>query len=306
MVYPLPRTYQTQQGNKTTKDYMQKNVQELEKISKTPKYLDFAKKVVGLATSKDAENYITFKEEPHLTQEGVFTFTLNDTTYISDVNGFVMQQHTYNDEKTGEQKVQELILGNTYDVNSDGKGTYTDNFNGKWLCLPDGQPLRLYGSSYQAQSNRQEDGYQVYVTPIVLKRDGKSYQVFLSLYQSRSDVSSIECGGYVNTTKVNEAIATALNGSTDELIHLKSGDVIAPTYEIYSGDGNSKFVDGKDYTVGKDINSFKVSYQDLPHDNIYNYEFVIFDVYRGINITDIAVFKIDKDGKVKYDPELIK
>ena len=301
VVYPLPRSYQTKKGTVDTTSIMQKNVQILESVSKTPKYLDFTKSVVGLATSKDAENTIVYKEMPHLTDKGEFTFTLSDTTFVSNVIGYVLQQYSVTDKKTGEQVSRRLVLGETFDVSTDGKGTYTDNFNGKWLCLPDGQPLMLYSDSDAVINKKNNKEYQKYLIPIVLKRGGQEADRFLLLYLDKDGDNGENIIRVLNAETLDDARSASLD--TDNQYLLQEGDVIAPLYESFSNsDADGTWYYGSGCSVDK---SFDISYQNLPKNRDFYYSFIISDVYRRGAGTDIAKFTINENGKLTFFKDLI-
>ena len=56
-----------------------------------------------------------------------------------------------------------ILLGYTGWINMDwSQGFFCDNFDGNWFCLPNGQLLSAYLVS-------EEDGYDIYYSPILLK-----------------------------------------------------------------------------------------------------------------------------------------
>ena len=265
----------------------------------TPRYVDFTKKVVGLTTSSDAQNVINFAQKPNLDSKGTFTFTLADgvNEFVSSVKGNIMCEYKVTDEKTGNSKHRFLYLGDTYDVGSDDKGTYTDKFDGKWLSLPDGQLLALYADSVLINGKRQ-DFYQKYLVPIKVRR-GSSNEItaMLAIYQSTA-TKEVSLGGYLNIDDVDNAFGRDMSEETP----MEVGDIIKPMYCVLDDDGSdSSWFTGKECAVDK---NFGIKYGPMSEGTAYYYQFAISDVYGGVQYTDIAKFSIGNDGKLTYDKEL--
>lgn len=214
---------------------------------------------------------ITFEEEPGIDEDGTFSFTLDDNGFenTSDVCALA-----YQEMKDGSF----IELGEIWDVNLDPDSGYvSDNFDGRWLSLPDGQNLATYIVEVT-------DDYVVYTSPILLGEE----ETCLRMRQYFDD-SSVEVEGAWDG--IDETGASSKN-----VIKLQKGDVITPTWYSISEEGEDldEYV-GEPFTLtGKKLD---VDY-DLLYEGDYTYAFCITDIYGDDFITDMASFSVDEAGEV--------
>ncbi|MDO4403857.1 MAG: clostripain-related cysteine peptidase [Atopobiaceae bacterium] len=222
----------------------------------------------------DESQVITLAQEPQLDDEGSYWFQL-DQHGIDNAAVVSALLFTYSSDGN-----DVIALGETYDVYGDWEtGTFTDNFNGKWLSLPDGQNLCLYVAEHT-------NDYVTYTSPITLNGEER----FLRLTQ---DLAS----GDVTVEGTWSAIGQ--NGAVDRgVTPLKRGDVIVPRYDAISTQNNAKSLyEGNPYTVAD--KTLHVDYSSLPANN-YLYSFRIQDVFGDSHIANSAEFEIDKDGTIYF------
>lgn len=171
-----------------------------------------------------------------------------------------------------------IELGEIWDVNLDPDSGYvSDNFDGRWLSLPDGQNLATYIVEVT-------DDYIVYTSPVLLGEE----ETYLRMRQYFDD-SSVEVEGAWDG--IDETGASSKN-----VIKLQKGDVITPTWYSISEEGEDldEYV-GEPFTLtGKKLD---VDY-DLLYEGDYAYAFCITDIYGDDFITDMASFSVDEAGEV--------
>ncbi|MBO4914564.1 MAG: hypothetical protein J5449_05095, partial [Oscillospiraceae bacterium] len=170
-----------------------------------------------------------------------------------------------------------IELGQTYDLRGGwDSGVFMDDFDGWWLSLPDGQNLALY-------IVESSDDHIIYTSPIRLNGVDTNLRIRLDengvFIEGAWDGLS-ECGA-----------------ASRELIKIKNGDVIVPTYTAYSLYGDDEFVYvGWEYTVSGSLEI----YYDIMEDGDYFFAFCIDDIYGDYYVSDFAEFTVE-DGEVYYD-----
>ena len=217
--------------------------------------------------------YITFAEEPQLDEQGTFWFQLdeNGNENASDVSALV-----YEISSDGENLI---VLGESRDVNGDWEtGVFYDDFDGYWLSLPDGQNLSIYLVEVT-------DEYNLYTATILLNGE----ETNLRMKQYFAD-GSVEIEGTWDGIDENGSAAR-------NIIPLKEGDVIVPTYTAYSMDGDDELpYYGSEYTVDSET----AIYYDLMEPADYRYLFSISDIYGDYYLTDAVQFSVNEDGSVSF------
>ena len=206
---------------------------------------------------------ITFSEERALDEEGSFYFTLDEDSlsYTSDVTAFLYM------DIDGDL----LELGETYDIYADWEsGTFTDNFDGYWLSLPNGQLLSTYLVDVT-------DDYVIYTSPIYL--NGKRTNL-----RFRQNENEIVIEGAWDG--INDSIASR------GIQELKKGDKIEAVY--YMDDDTEIKADV--YKWNDDDN---IIYEYLPESDYY-YSFCIEDIYGDYYYTDATLFSIDENGDIFF------
>ena len=208
---------------------------------------------------------ITFAEKPGFDDEGYYGFVLdeNGLNYTADVSAMILMD-------LGDGTL--LELGETYDVYTDwDNGYFSDNFDGKWLSLPDGSLLSMY-------IVEAGDDSTVYTSPIEL--NGK-----------RTNLRIVQSGDSIKIEGAWDGIDE--NGmAAREIRKLRAGDMIAPIYYLL-GDDDSESTYTADAYEWEDGDN--VIYAQLPNGDYY-YAFSIDDVYGDYYLTDPVVFTVSDDG----------
>ena len=228
-------------------------------------YQDFDEDYFGYAddTEDTDSELITFSEEPSIDEDGSFYFTLDEDglSYTSDVTALLYM------DIDGEL----LELGESYDIYADWEsGTFSDNFDGYWLSLPNGQLLPTYIVDVT-------DDYVIYTSPIYL--NGK--RTNLRFRQNDDEI----------------IVEGAWDGITDSVAakgvqKLKKGDKIEVVY--YISDDSEIRADVYKWNDGDNI-----IYEYLPESDYY-YSFCIEDIYGDYYFTDDALFSIDENGEIFF------
>ena len=228
-------------------------------------YFDYAGEGGG-----EKSQLITFEIEPTITDDGIYGFQLDESglEYTSSVVAYIYM--SLDDENL-------LELGETFDVLADwDNGIFTDNFDGYWLSLPNGQLLATYIVG-------DDDESCVYTAPIILNGERTN----LRIVQTDDDV-------YIEGAwdGIDE------NGmASREIKQLKAGDSIAPIYYIYDDSDNEQEYIADEYEWSDGDN---IVYSSLPEAD-YHYGFGIDDIYGDYYISDFVVFSIDDNGNISFD-----
>lgn len=216
---------------------------------------------------------ISFRQKPGINSNGEFCFELDDEGYsnTSDVIALV-----YQDMGDGTY----IELGETYDVNVDwDTGYVSDNFDGYWLSLPDGQNLATYVVEIT-------DDYILYTSPVLLNGE----ETFLRMRWYMDD-DTVEVEGAWDG--INE------DGASDKgIIKLRKGDVIVPIFYSVDEDGEDlEMYEGDEYAV-KGNGSVEVDY-DYLYEGDYSYSFCIIDIFGDDYITRDITFNVE-NGEVSF------
>lgn len=212
---------------------------------------------------------ITFASEPAVDENGVYCFQLDESglQYAASVEAFIYMD--LNEDSM-------IELGETYDINADWEtGVFSDNFDGYWLALPDGQLLATY------IVDADENGI-VYTSPIML--NGESSNLRIVVNESGASIEGAWSGIDENGIPARDIRA------------LEAGDVIAPVYDVISIESEDSTITADDYTWadGDDI-----VYAYLPATDYY-YGFAVDDVYGDFYISDFVIFSIDEEGNISF------
>ena len=221
--------------------------------------------------------YITFAEDPAVNDEGVYGLTL-DEDGIDNSAGICALVY-----ELSEDGDSILELGETTDIVGDWEsGSFSDNFDGYWLSLPDGQNLATY-------IVEETEDYVIYTSPILLNGD----ETNLRIRQYFSD-------GHVEIEGAWEGISEE-GASSREIVKLTNGDVITPLYYAFSAeDEEDEFqFAGEEYTVS---GSTVIQYGLMPEGEYY-YAFCIDDIYGDYYCTDPVTFNIDENGEITFVTE---
>ncbi len=217
--------------------------------------------------------HITFAVEPALDENGTYSFQLDEDGYNNTASVSALIYELTDDEEAM------IELGETIDVNADwDTGVFEDYFDGSWLSLPDGQNLAIYIVDTT-------DDYVVYTSPITL--NGTETNLRFKQYYADGKVE-IE-GAWEG---IDESGAAAR-----EIVKLKDGDVIVPTYYAYSLEGDDEFAyEGNEFTVSGEL---EITYGPMVSGD-YLYAFCIDDIYGDYLVTDPVLFNVDEDGNLSF------
>lgn len=217
--------------------------------------------------------YITFTTEPEVDDDGVFGFQL-DENGINNAAGVYALVYTLSED--GNDLIE---LGETVDVNGDwSTGKFSDNFDGYWLSLSDGQNIATYVVE-------ETEDYVVYTSPILLNGD----ETNLRMKQYYDD-------GRVEVEGAWDGISEDGVASRD-IIKLKSGDAITPCYYAYDINTDEEFeYEGEEFKVS---GTLEIGY-DMMYVGEYRYSFCIDDIYGDYYISDHVEFSIDEDGNITF------
>ena len=208
---------------------------------------------------------IAFAQYPGFDEDGYYGFVLDENAldYTASVSALILMD-------LGDDQL--LELGETYDVYADWEsGYFCDNFDGKWLSLPDGSLLSMY-------IVEAGDDSTIYTSPIEL--NGK-----------RTNLRIVQSGDSVKIEGAWDGIDE--NGmAAREVKKLNAGDEIAPIYYILGDDDSESTYTADAYEWA---NGDNVIYAQLPNGDYY-YAFSIDDIYGDYCMTDPVVFTVGDDG----------
>lgn len=213
--------------------------------------------------SEDDSKLITFEKEPYMDENGFYGFILDEEGLqnTAQVSAFLFLETDGN----------LVMLGETNDVCYDFEtGKITDNFDGYWFSLPNGQLLPTYIVEVTSDA-------VIYTSPIYLN----GTRTNLRIRQTEEDIT-IE-GAWDG---INDNIAA--RGITK----LKKDDKIEVIYYL---DDDSEFKADPYQWQENDT----LIYQYLPEADYY-YAFCIEDVYGDYLITDPTVFSVTADGSITF------
>ncbi len=216
---------------------------------------------------------ISFAENPHVDNEGMYGFTLDDSSleWATSVEAFLAMN--INDEAL-------IELGETSEVNGDwNTGRFTDAFDGYWFSLPDEQYLATYIVGYS------EDGEStIYTSPVYL--NGKRTNL-----RFRQENGEVHIEGAWDGIDENGMAAR-------QVVKLKDGDVIVPIYYYVTEDSDTEFEgDEYEWEDGDDL-----TYAPL-FDGNYLYAFYISDAYGDYYMTDYVDITLDEEGYIEFSDD---
>ena len=218
--------------------------------------------------------YISFEYEPHINDNGYYSFTLDECGYYntSSVNALVYE--------LTEDGAAMMELGETTDVACDWEtGTCEDNFDGYWLSLKDGQNIATY-------IVEETDDYVIYTSPVMV--NGVDTNLRIKQYY---DDWSVEVEG--TWDGIDECGAAA-----KEIKKIKDGDVIVPLYYAYDLETDEEFqYEGEEFVVNGKL---KIDYS-LMDIGDFMYSFCIYDIYGDYYLSDPIVLYVDENGEVTFE-----
>lgn len=214
---------------------------------------------------------ITFEQAPTLDENGNYGFVL-DKNGIYNAAAVSAAVFTIQDENL-------IALGQTYSFNCDWEtGAVSDDFDGYWLSLPDGQNLSMYVAEESMD-------YVIYTSHVFVNGN----ETNLRIRHNFSD-------GSISIEGTWDGIGE--NGiSAREIRKLEVGDVIIPIYYSYGmNDDYESYYYGVEYIFSGDP---EIIYDILvPGD--YYYAFCIDDIYGDYYITDYVKFTVAESGEIYF------
>jgi len=215
---------------------------------------------------------ITFKQEPALDENGNYGFVLTEKG-LNNTASVDAMVYMYSDD--GQDC---LSIGLTGDVKADwNTGTVTDNFDGYWFSLPDGQNLRV-------QLVDEDEDSSIYTSPVKINDELTNLRFSWDQKTGKLQVLGLWDG-------VSSNGIAARPGDT-----LKPGDRIVPQYDALDPDtGDSSVYSGQEY-VWTDGDT--LAFGPLA-DGSYLYSFYINDIFGGDYVTENVGFDINQ-GIITY------
>lgn len=233
------------------------------------------------------DEYWSYCDNYSVTGESPYIQFCDPPAFYDDVYGFSLTdeslEHTASVQASvymiSEDMVDVIELGLSVDIIPDWEnGVFTDNFDGYWFSLPDGQTLSVYMVD-------ECDGYDIYTSPVMVNGEETNLRI---------------THDYANDTVTIDGVWGGIDecGMADRNIYeLQSGDVIIPLYYAYAIDSDDEYYYyGAEYVFDGSIEI----YFDLLPDGEYLYGFNIDDIYGDYYITDYVNFSIDGD-EIWYD-----
>lgn len=219
----------------------------------------------GDCSPSGESSLIEFHDEPQFLEDGTYGFSLTDES-LQYASGVQANVYLLTDD------MQSIIeLGTVADIYADWEnGVFTDNFDGYWFALPDGQILAVYLVS-------ECSGYDVYTSPVMLNGETTNLRI---------------THDYVNGTVTLDGVWDGIDESgmaARDIYAVQKGDKITPMYFAMAVE-----TDDEDYWYGSEyvFESEPQVYFNLLPDGEYLYNFNIDDIYGDFRMTDFVNFTI--------------
>lgn len=207
--------------------------------------------------------------DPYLDSNGTYTVKISGES----LNNLVTVDYAL--FKKGENGAK-ILIGSDIDVKMEyrnGVCTMTDQFNGKWIALSDGQLLALEVTEETAE-------YAIYSAPAILNGTRVTIRV-----KRLADEREYEVLGVYNGISESGAASKSMTG-------IQAGDVLIPVYYVYQEDNSITESQGNALTIGEDglvLEEVALS------DGDYEYCFILTDILGEAYYTDATVYTIEGD-----------
>lgn len=214
--------------------------------------------------------------DPYLDQNGTYTvkITGESLNYLVTVDYALFKQLSDGTK---------ILIGSDVDVNlayRNGVAIMTDQFQGKWTAINDGQLIAL-------EVTEETETYALYSAPVYVNGERMTLKI-----KRLTDAHEYEVlGVYGGITESGAATKTMTN--------LENGDVITPVYYVYAEDGSISETKGEDYVVTQD--GLILSEVALG-DGDYEYCFIMTDTTGEAFYTESTVYTI-KGNAIYYTSE---
>ncbi len=223
----------------------------------------------------DYDCSISYMEEPHLDDEGTYSFTLDEQS-VYNTSGVYCSLFMYDDE-TG--YALDLGCDNYVDVDWE-TGVVNDLFEGFWYTLSDGQFLNL-------NVVEEYETYDIYTTPVLL--NGEETNLRIKMDYSGDELECFIVGAWDGVDECGQAA----KGYTQ----LEEGDVINPIYYVYDDYGEYLGdIYGYDYIFENNGDI----YMDYLEASDYLYSFRIDDIFGNQYYTDFVTFGVEENGDLYF------
>lgn len=242
-----------------------------------------------------SETAIQFDTAPQINSDGYYSFKISPDSLIDVESIYCNVLECFYDEDDG--KTYLLDMGTDFDVDMDwDTGVCSDNFNGTWFVLGDGQGLCVYLTDIIWDDN---EHCALYTAPVLINDTGSKEEedvMFLKIKQS----FPISGSGEMKTEILGAAYGIGENGEASKYTYqLQSGDRIEPVYYAYDADTYEYqfYYYGEAYTY-KGGGFDDIDMGEL-EDSDYLYGFQLTDYYGNTTYTDFVRFNYE-NGEVTY------
>ncbi len=211
-------------------------------------------------------------QDIYFDDDGYYTVVVSDYSNFSYASCSLFMQI---DDNTA------VYLGCDDEVHYYDDGRITDNFDGTWVSLPDGQPLPI-------EVVDRNDDFSLYTCPILLNGEYTNLRIEYDWNGTGWNIIGAWDGIDDNT-----------NMASRDIIELEKGDVIQPVY--YYTDYNSiDYFSGDKYVYNG--GSIDLSYQMLPASD-YTFSITLNDIYGNWYFTPEVTFTVESDGGLTFYPD---
>ncbi len=211
-------------------------------------------------------------EDIYFDDEGYYTVAISDFSNLSYAACSLFLEDT---DGTS------IYLGCDDEVYYDwDNGVITDNFDGTWVSLPDGQPLPI-------EIVDQTEDYSIYTCSILLNGEYTNLRIEYDWNESCWNILGAWDGIDADTGMASR-----------DIIQIEDGDIIQPVY-YYIDYYTSDYFAGDKYTVNGAID---LTYQMLPASD-YTYSITLYDIYGNWYFTPEVTFTVEEDGSLTFYPD---
>ncbi|MCR4940869.1 MAG: hypothetical protein K5930_12310 [Treponemataceae bacterium] len=219
---------------------------------------------------------IEYDVEPMMTEDGTYGFILTEDSMYNLDGVYCCIMLTDEDGS-----FIDLGLDNYVDVDWD-EGIVTDNFDGLWYLLGDGQVLAMY-------LIEEGEDYDLYSVPAQVNGKDTNLRVMMEYSED----------GY-ETYLLGTSSGVSNGAASGRIKPLKRDDVIIPAYYVYNGDGEYEgMMYGDEYVFNGD----DIIYDGYLPASDYYYSFQIKDIYGNEYYTDYVLFGVDEEGEIYFYEE---
>ncbi len=221
-------------------------------------------------TSSGSSDLIKFEKKPALDENGTYSckLTADSLELTVDALGLLAMMSEDNNNV--------VILGYSNDAVKCNweTGEFTDNFDGTWFSLPDGQLLSVYPVEKTTD-------YAIYTAPVKLNGEETNLRIKYNLSDSSAEIIGVWDG-------ISENGASARDTK-----QLKNGDKITPVYYYMAvGSEDELTMDGTECVYSGDNTIY---YSILPDGN-YLYGFSFDDFCGDSLVTDMTAYTVNGDN----------